>query len=147
MYRVAVRKTVFPNQHRTHQLGGADTLDHCISASPMRAPITGYTQPRQHDTTTWRLLTQGARRVRVPLDQIYALPEPVYGQRLRQFVLYARGKTAMGLVLVTKIVCVSDKAIACARRQRARHRTVARRGRQGAACAAPWWRYRIIYTA
>ena len=95
----------------------------------MRAPITGYTQPRQHDTAPWRLLTQGARRVLVPLDQIYALPEPVYGQRRGQLVLYARGRPAMGLVLVTKIACVSDKAIACARRQRARHRTVARRGR------------------
>ena len=113
----------------THQFGGTDTLNHCISATPMRAPITGYTQPRQHDAVAWRLRTQGARRVLVPLDQIYALPEPVYGQRRGQLVLYARGRPAMGLVLVTKIACVSDKAIACARRQRARHRTVARRGR------------------
>ena len=41
----------------THQLGGPDTLNHCISATHMRAPITGYTQPRQHDTGTWRLRT------------------------------------------------------------------------------------------
>ena len=104
----------------------------------MRAPIPGYTQPRQHDTAPWRLRTHGARRVLVPLDQIYVVPEPVYGQRLRQLLLYARGRTAMGFVLVTKIACVIDKAIACARLQRARHRTVAGRGRQGAAGAAPW---------
>ena len=140
----------FPKSTPKHSsFDGADALARarCISATPMRAPIAGDTQLHPRCKAPWRLLTQGARRVLVPLDQIYDLPEPFFGQRLRQLLLYARGRTAMGFVLVTKIACVIDKAIACARLQRARHRTVAGRGRQGAACAAPWWRYRIIYTA